>query len=122
MSAAFFAIFATFYIVFKLKKEKIFSVSIYKKFVVACMSVIVTYCLLISYFTLKFVKLSKTKLINYLYGFKAISMMQSDSSFRNVLEFFCTICLIFGFYALIFLSYNIENQISQLDKMKEKPN
>jgi glycerol uptake facilitator-like aquaporin len=121
IAASIFALIASFYINNKLKKNKIFSPAIYKGFVYSVFGSILSYVLLLVYFTISLMKIAGANLLSYLKAFKALSKMTSDSPFRNALELVCTFVLLFGLVSILVMSSVVEDEVGNLDKLRQKP-
>jgi hypothetical protein len=114
------AFVSAIYIQVTLRTNKIFNKTIYLKFMMASFVINMLFLLILVYFILSYIKLTKMDLKLWIEVFHALSLMSSDNTGRMVFEIVLTFWMILGFYALIILSNMIEEDIIKLEEIKNK--
>ena len=113
---------ATVYLKYAVASSKVFSPTLYKKFMFICCTVLLLYTGLLVYFVYHVFNFSEMNLITLLGGLKAISHLASDSTFRNVMETVCSVLMFAGLVAMMLLSSLVEDEVRRLDELRAKSN
>ena len=90
----------------------------YTKFIYACFGVVAIFLGLILYFIISIARIARLDLKKWIEAFMALSLMSSDSRWRNATEILCTSLLLIGLYIMIILSNLIEQEIKELESIR----